>query len=186
MRTSKFKPIMISFDEKSYNVAKDLASEKLELLDQASVWINNVLDPSKIDMKKLSNNMVSYFKDLILLTFMEQNTLGLSADKLIEAKEIPLAELQHIQKQYENIRAEVFFNKNEAFTKVERKDFEKYTSNEIQNKKLLTGNKLISALKDIEKETTISKMFVSRLTNGYVLFDVYQNGYIVNPEVLKI
>lgn len=38
MSINKFKPLMVSFDEDSYNKAQEKTTEKLELLDQASVW----------------------------------------------------------------------------------------------------------------------------------------------------
>ena len=38
--------------------------------------------------------LMAYFKDLVLETFIKQNTLGLSADKLIEAKEINIEVLE--------------------------------------------------------------------------------------------
>ena len=43
--------------------------------------------------------------------------------------------------------------------KVERRTFEKYTKIERQNSKLIAGNKVISALNDLEKITPLAKMF---------------------------
>lgn len=180
-----FKPIMISFAEKEYKAKQKEVEEKLMLLDDASVWIANTIDATKCDMRKLSNNMTAYFKDLVLETFMNQNTLGLSADKLIEAKEINIGVLYDIQKRYDVMSSKIEFEKNVPSIKVERKDFETWTTSERQNKRLITANKLISALEDMEKEHTMAKMFVNRMTNGYVMFDMYDNGYKVNPEVLN-
>lgn len=180
-----FKPIMISFSEKEYKAKQKEAEDKLMLLDDASVWIANTIDASKCDMRKLSNNMTGYFKDLVLETFMNQNTLGLSADKLIEAKEINIGVLYDIQKRYDLISSKIEFEKNVPSIKVKRKDFETWTTSEKQNKKLVTANKLISALIDMDKEHSVAKMFVNRMTNGYVMFDMYDNGYKVNPEVLN-
>ena len=132
-----FKPIMISFAENEYKAKQDLAKSKLERLDEGSVWIANTIDAKKCDMKKLSNNMVGYFKRLILETFMEQNTLGLSADKLIEAKEIDISVLRTIQKEYEKINADITFNNNVPSIKIERREYETWTTSESQNKKLL-------------------------------------------------
>ena len=42
-----FTPIMVSFDEVSYNKLEKKAKEKLELLDKASVWIHNNIPVKK-------------------------------------------------------------------------------------------------------------------------------------------
>jgi len=57
-----FKPIMISFAEKEYIAKQKDAETKLMLLDKASVWIHNTISPEKVDLKKLSNNMVEYLR----------------------------------------------------------------------------------------------------------------------------
>ena len=80
---------MVSFYETGYNKAQEKATEKLELLDQASVWIHNTIEiEKKINLKRLHLNMLEYFRDAILVVYKDRNQLGLSADKLIEAKEI--------------------------------------------------------------------------------------------------
>ena len=80
--------------------------------------------------------VVTYFKDLVLETFIKQNTLGLSADKLIEAKEIDVASLREIQRIYESISARVEFKNNVPSVKVDRKDYETWTTSERQNQRL--------------------------------------------------
>ena len=81
MRSAAFKPIMISFDNESYEAAKERASEKLRLLHEAEEFIQLLLKVEAVNLKKLSYNMVNYFKDLMLETFKDKNTLGLSAEK---------------------------------------------------------------------------------------------------------
>ena len=131
--------------------------------------------------------MLEYFKDAILVVFQRQNTLGLSAEKLIEAKEFKVNELIEIQNRYEANNIVVTFSKNYLPScKVERKEFETHTTNERQNTRLLAGNKLITALNDLEKEHSIAKLFCNRLTNGYVNWDMRKNSYYVNAELLKV
>jgi hypothetical protein len=188
MKQSKFKPIMISFDEEGYKADTIKAKQKLEILDEASVWICNTLDiDKKVNLQRLHTNMLEYFKDAVLLVFHKQNTLGLSADKLIEAKEYNVKELVEIQNRYEANNMPVSFSKKYLPScKVERRTFEKYTKNERQNSKLIAGNKVISALNDLEKITPLAKMFCSRLTNGYILYNLRKNKYFVNNEVLNV
>ena len=186
MRSAAFKPIMISFDNESYEAAKERASEKLRLLHEAENFIQLLLKVEAVNLKKLSYNMVNYFKDLMLETFKDKNTLGLSADKLIEAKEIELHILIALQKHYDNMPEQIDFSLKRPRVKVSRRTYETWTTNEKQNKRLLAGNKIISALKDLEKETAIAKFHVNRLTNGYVIFNSYKNDYFVNPEMLQV
>ena len=37
----------------------------------------------------------------------------------------------------------------------------------------------------MDKIHPVAKMFATRLTNGYVTFDLYNNGFNVNPEMLN-
>lgn len=186
MKQSQFKPIMISFAKKEYEQKQNQANDKLKVLDEASVWIHKSISPQKVDMKKLSNNMVAYFKDLVLETFVKQNTLGLSADKLIEAKEIDIAILREIQRIYDSMSIPVSFKNGEAYIKIERKDYETWTVSQKQNERLLIGSKFVTALNEMDKIHPVAKMFATRLTNGYVIFDMYKNGFQVNPEMLRI
>lgn len=185
---NSFKPIMISFNEDAYNTMQRKADQKLEILHEASAWVQKTLNPEKrINLKRLHLNMYEFFKDAVLALFSEQNTLGLSADKLIEAKEYRISELIEIQNRYEANDMPVTFSKNYLPScKVERKTFETYTKNEKQNKRLVIGNKVIMALKELEKIQPLAKMFCSRLTNGYILYDLHTGKYQVNNEVLNV
>tara|TARA_A100001011_G_scaffold399992_1_gene511566 strand:+ start:3971 stop:4411 length:441 start_codon:yes stop_codon:yes gene_type:complete len=130
--------------------------------------------------------LMAYFKDLVLETFIKQNTLGLSADKLIEAKEINIEVLEIRQRVYDAMNIPVSFKNGEAYIKVDRKDYETWTTSQKQNERLLVGNKFIAALSDMDKIHPTAKMFATRLTNGYVNYDMYNNGFKVNPEMLKV
>jgi len=81
--------------------------------------------------------MVGYFKDLILDVFKDVNQLGMSADKLMDAKEIPVRELAKIQSDYEKLRikSQVTFEGNTPLIELKRSDFELWTKTERQNKK---------------------------------------------------
>ena len=182
---NKFKPIMISFNEDAYINAKKTAQKKLEQLDKASVYIHKQLGKDiKVNMKKLAVNMIEHFKDLVLERFKDVNQLGLSAGKLIEAKEFNLTELQKIQSEFDNMVGDIEVKSNTAFIKVDRKDFETWTTNEKQNKKLLAGNKLISALNDFNKENNLYHNFIAQGTGGYIKYDMYKNHYYVSNEVI--
>lgn len=123
---NKFKPIIVSFNEKAYNDAEAVAKKKLELLDKASVWIHNQLDDTiKLKFNKICTDMVAYFEDLILEFYKDKNQLGLSPKKLIEAKEIYIAELHKIK--FEYVKSDyklsipkkgILYNKNQIYEKL--------------------------------------------------------------------
>ena len=78
MATNNFKPILISFNEDGFKKAEKYAKEKLEILDEASVWIHKTLDLKRIKLKKFSNNMMEYFYNALLLV---SSNLFLKIDK---------------------------------------------------------------------------------------------------------
>ena len=185
MPTNKFKPIMVSFDEDSYNNAQEQAKAKLELLDKASVWVHNNLDIEKnVNLKRLHLNMVEYFKDAILVVFKDVNQLGLSASKLIEAKEILIKELWEIQEEYNKNKVEVTFEKNVPKVEVKRKDFEVWTTSERQNKRRLAGNKFISNIAGLQEYVHIYPKDIMQGTSGFVKYDMRKMKYYVNPEYI--
>ena len=173
---------MVSFDETGYNKAQEKATEKLELLDQASVWINNTIEiEKKINLKRLHLNMLEYFRDAILVVYKDRNQLGLSADKLIEAKEINVSELVEIQSQYDALEVSVGFKENVPQVEVKRKDFETWTNNEKQNKKIVAGNKFIQAIKELEEVNHVFPFHIQNATGNYIQFDGRTNKYRINP-----
>lgn len=184
MSINKFKPLMVSFDEDSFNVADKQAQEKLQLLDDASVWVHNAIPiEKKINLKRLHLNMLEYFRDAILVIYKDVNQLGLSADKLIEAKEINVSELIEIQKQYESIPITVVVNKDNLPTvEVKRKDYETWTTSESQNKRLLAGSKLISNLKEVEKYAQVYPRDINKATSGFINYNLQKQTYFVSPE----
>ena len=181
MSTNKFKPLMVSFDEESYKKAQAKATEKLEMLDQASVWINNTIEiEKKINLKRLHLNMLEYFRDAILVVYKDRNQLGLSADKLIEAKEINVSELVEIQKQYDALEVSVGFKENVPQVEVKRKEFEVWTTSEKQNRKIIAGNKFIQAIQDLQKHSHIYALEIQKATSNYIQFDPRTNKYKIN------
>ena len=127
--------------------------------------------------------MLEYFRDAILVVYKDRNQLGLSADKLIEAKEINISELVEIQKQYESIPITVVVNKDNLPTvEVKRKDYETWTTSESQNKRLLAGSKLISNLKDVEKYAQVYPRDINKATSGFINYNLQKQTYFVSPE----
>ena len=184
---ANFKPMMAMFDENSYNLAQKKANEKLMQLDKGSSWMHNQFEGEiKVNLKKFHTNMVGYFKDFLLEYYKEQNQLGLSAEKLIDVKEIKIIELHKIQQEYEKIIVDVVIVKNEASVEVKRKDYETWTRTEKQNKRLLVGNELIASIKKLEKSeiAKVYPMLIANATSGFIKFDPFKNKWLVDKGLI--
>ncbi len=190
MATKKgFKPLLVFYDEREHMKAEELAQKKLTLLDDASVWIHNTLDldDAKINPKRLHLNMVECFKDIVLHHFKDANQLGLSANKLIEAKEYPLHELKQIQSSYEDVelKSELTFPNNVPTIIVNKKDYEIWTTSEKQNQKVILGNQFIHSVNELSKiGVKVYPANISQATSHFVLYDLAKNKYILNRQEL--
>ena len=180
-----FTPILISFDEEGYKREQKIAEDKLVLLNKAHFWINEQIPKQKVRLKKLHTDILGYFNDLVLVAFKEENTLGLSAEKLIDLKEIPIKELVTISDQYYKNDFEITFPDGVPCTVVERKPFEKWTTNNNQNRLLMAGKKFINACEDLSKTQNVAQFTIAQATNGFIRFNMHNQKYYVNPEVIN-
>ena len=129
-----FVPMLISFDKEGFERAEREAKQKLEVLDEGSVWVNNQFDivGSPNNLRKFHLYMVGHFFDIVLQFYKDKNQLGLSAQKLIEVKEIPILELHNIQDRYErlSVGSGVKFEKNVPLVYVNKADFQIWSTSE--------------------------------------------------------
>ena len=187
-KTKPFVPMLISFNEDAYLTAQKEAEEKLKVLDEGAVWVNNQFDlkDSPINMKKFHNDMVEHFKDIVLHYYKDKNQLGLSALKLIEVKEIPITELLNIKLRYEklSVGSEVTFKGNVPTIQVVKNDFQVWSTRESQNKKIILGNQMIKSINDLTTSLGVKvyPMDIQRATSGFIRFSIMKGKYIINPE----
>ena len=135
-------------------------------------------------MKRLHLNMVEYFKDAVLTRYKDVNQLGLSASKLIEAKEIPIRELVVIQEDYErvSINSDITFTDNTPCIEVNRESFEMWTRNEEQNKKVIYGNQFIKSVNDLTNSLGVHvyPAQVINATSGFIQYNLAENKYTLD------
>lgn len=190
MATKKaFRPLLVFYDEREHKKAEDIAQSKLELLNDAEQWIRKQLELGelKINPKRLHLNMVECFKDIVLHHFKEVNQLGLSASKLIEAKEIPLGELVSIQSKYEAIElsTDIKFPDNVPMIEIHKKDYEIWTTTEKQNQKVILGNQFIKAVNELSNiGIKVYPMNITQATSNFIIYDVAKNSYALNREYI--
>ena len=181
---SKFKPMLVSFDDKAYKEAQEEAQEKHLLRIKATEWIEGVLSIENIDVQKLHEDMIEYFKELVSKAYKDVNQLGLSPSKLIEAKEIKINELKEIKSKYEAINLPLTMVDEIPSFSVEKKDYEVWTKSERMNEKLTKGNNFIFALKQLSNDTRITPGFITTATSGAIRFDIFKNEYTLSREYL--
>ena len=187
MATKKpFRPLLVYYEEREHKRAEDTAQKKLELLNEAKQWIHKYLGDIIINTKRLHNNMVEYFMDLVLYHFRDVNQLGLSANKLIEAKEIPLSELISFQSKYEAIELNgIKFPDNIPIIEIDKKDFEIWTTTEKQNQKVILGNQFIHAINELTKiGIRVFPRNITQSTSNFILYDLAKNSYALNREYI--
>jgi len=181
-----FKPIMISFDEEAYNLRLEKAQKKIDYLNYAKDWIHDALDKKvNVNMKALSKNMLLHFEDLILEFYKDVNQLGLSANKLIEAKEIDLSKLMEAQTEFNKIDYPITFADSKTpIIDIKRKDFETWTTTESQNKKVVIANEIIASINKLKK-SELAKIYpgdIVRGTSGFLRYDMRKNKFIIPKD----
>ena len=181
---SKFKPMLVSFDDKSFKEAQEKAQNKHLLRVEATEWIEGVLDVSNIDVQKLHEDMTQYFKELVSEAYKDVNQLELSASKLIEAKEIKIHELREIQSKYEAINLPLTMVDEIPSFSVDKKEYEVWTRSENMNNKLTKGNAFIFALNQLSGDINVSLRFITNATSGVIRYDLFKNEYLVSPEYI--
>ena len=181
---SKFKPMLVSFDDKSFKEAQEKAQNKHLLRVEATEWIEGVLDVSNIDVQKLHEDMTQYFKELVSEAYKDVNQLELSASKLIEAKEIKIHELREIQSKYEAIDLPLTMVDEIPTFSVDKKEYEVWTRSENMNNKLTKGNAFIFALNQLSGDINVQHRFITNATSGVIRYDLFKNEYLVSPEYI--
>lgn len=183
--STKFKPQLVSFNKEAFEIKEQLINDKLSLLDKASVWINKTIPlQNKLNLKRLHLNMVECFKDVVAITYKDVNQLDLSPMKLIEVKDIKIAELKAIQREYDSIELEVQFKDNTPVIKLDRKEFELWTTSEKQNQILMAGKDVISAIENIEDVVKIYPFDIMRGTSHFIQYDIRSKKFEVSKQYL--
>jgi hypothetical protein len=180
----KFKPILVSFDNKSFKEPQGKAQDKHLLRIEATNWIEDVLSIEDIDIQKLHEDMIEYFKELVSEAYQEVNQLELSASKLIEAKEIRMYELREIKSKYEAIDLPLTMVDKIPTFSVDKKEYEVWTRSENMNNKLTKGNAFIFALNQLSGDINVSHRFITNATSGVIRYDLFKNEYLVSPEYI--
>ena len=179
---SKYRPVLINTDEEGVKMAKKRSNEKRLLFHKAVTWIEHKgIITSKTDGKLLHESFVRFFSEAFYESNKDKNLLGLSADKLMELKEINLSELAQIESKYKSYELEAEFNSaGQISFPVNLKDYERYTKSSEENAKLRDYKKFIEAINVISKHTHIYPHQINLATSGEIKYDLAKQKYIPN------
>lgn len=179
----EFEPMLISFNEEAYKIQCDLASKKLEILEDARQLCLKHID--KVNLKELASDMVSYLRNEIVNNNPDMVKLNLTPNKILYLldKQDILIELEQLQVEYEQIALDVTWIKDVPSIKVDKEPYSKWTKDEEQNTKLIAINNFIAATKDLDKHTRILKGLIPQLTNQNIQIDFRKQLLKVNSSI---
>ena len=179
---SKYRPVLINIDNEGVKMAKRRSNEKLALFNKAIEWIKDKgIEVSISDSKQLNDSFVRYFSEAFYEFNKDKNLLGLSAEKLMELKEINLSELAQIESKYKSYELETEFNSDGQISfPVNLKVYERYTASSEENAKLRDYKKFIDAINVISKHTHIYPYQMVLATSGEIKYDLAKQEYYPN------
>jgi len=182
---SKYRPVLINIDNEGVKMAKRRSNEKLALFNKAIDWIESKGIEIRLSQGstgvKLHDSFVRYFSEAFYEFNKDKNLLGLSAEKLMELKEINLSELAQIESKYKSYELVAEFNSDGqiSFT-VNLKVYERYTTSSEENAKLRDYKKFIDAINVISKHTHIYPYQMVLATSGEIKYDLAKQEYYPN------
>lgn len=177
--SKEFKPILVDTDEKGLKLAQEQANQKLKVFDRAVEWCENhiVVD----DLKALEEDMITYFEQQILEQQGHKINLNVSANKLMMLMDVKIGNLKDIAEEYYANPACVIIKNGKASTRVDRKSYETWTTDAIQNDMVKTANQFIKAYNELAKYTKTYPMDVARCTSNFIRFDMRKGELKYNP-----
>ncbi|MDC3241041.1 hypothetical protein OAT68_01410 [Flavobacteriaceae bacterium] len=175
-----FKKQLVSFDEAGYKRAIEDAKRKIETFNQALSFAEKHI--VVFDKEEFARNFVEFFKSEFHKVHQEQNTLGLSPDKLLFVKEVDLTRLNNLQRTFKDDESAISFDTTDGKPKpdIDKTQFEVWTKSPEQNERLKIGQTLIDALRKASAHTKIYPLAVQQATSNLVMYNVRTNDYTVN------
>lgn len=185
---SKFKPMLIRFDEEGYNRECQRMENKSNILRKALEWMHanaaNVKFTPKNESEwaELDRGFVHWFKDKYWEVNSDLVKLPISVDKALELMEVNLAPLWKLWKQYSDIDPVhcPLESEDGIYYIVPKEPYQVYTKNAEENRKLKVGRKLIELLEHADEVTHIYPLDIQKGTSELIKYNLKTGEYIVN------
>lgn len=177
----KYKPVLASFDQVSYDAEMKLANQKIDIFKEALEFAEHSI--VVFDTEAFGHSFTTFFKDEFYKMHLKDNTLGLTVDKLLFVKDIDLSPLQRLETKFKEIDVLLSYESNSCPTpNIDSKPFEKWTKSAEENERLRDGKRLIECIEFISKHTKMYPFDISRGTSGFLGYDIRLNKWYVNYQ----
>jgi hypothetical protein len=181
---SKYKPMLISFDEEAYKNEVKAANQKVEVYNLALAWVGKYVTVES--PKAFAESFTEVFKQLYYDSMKGLNLLDLSPEKLLEAKEINVSELSVLEARFNNLSYPCKFNRDGVpFVEVDKAQFEHWTKSSKENQVLRDSKNLIDAVERMEQHTHIYPQQIMLATSSLIGYDIRRSRYKVNIGMLN-
>ncbi len=173
----KYKPMLIRFDEESYNHKLKRCNEKIQIIKKAIAWAENHI--VIFDKEEFAQSFTAFFKKEYYESNKDKIHLDIQVDKLLDLVGINLAPLQVLENKFNTNQAELDYADG-IKPKVDRKQFERYTKSSEENERLRDGRKFLDALNQIEKHVKVYPANIVNGTSNLIGFDIRKGEFHIN------
>ena len=177
--SKEFKPILVDTDEQGLKQAQKRADDKLRLFNKAVEWCEKHIVVG--DLKALEEDMITYFEQQLLEQHGHKVNLELSANKLMMLLDINIGTLKGFAEEYYSNPAGLIIKNGKPTTRVNRKSYEVWTTDTIENDMVKTANHFIKAYNELAKYTKTYPMDMARITSNFIRFDMRKGELKYNP-----
>ena len=178
-KTTEFKPILVDTDEQGLKQAEKIAGDKLSLFNKAVEWCEKHIVVG--DLKALEEDMITYFEQEYLEQQGHKVSLEISVKKLMDLFDVNIDALKGIAEEYYSNPAGVIIKNGKPSTRVNRKSYEVWTTDTIENDMVKTANHFIKAYNELAKYTKTYPMDMARITSDFIRFDMRKGELKYNP-----
>jgi hypothetical protein len=186
----KYKPMLIHFDDDGYNQAVKKAEEKINIFHQALILARK--DVVVDNLEDFSRSFTSYYKKAYYQSNKEKIQLDISVDKLLYLMEVDLTRLERLERNFNLNTAPIDFinqlpDDEEVLPihRVDKKDYELYTTSSEQNEILRAGRNLIDAIQTASNYATIYPFNIGQATGNLIRYDIRKAKYFVNISGIR-
>ena len=180
---TKYKPMLVHFDEVSYQKAIKEAEQKIHIYNKALAWSENHI---KINTPKLfAESFTQYFKDRFYDLHKDKISLDISVDKILNLMDVNLMPLEALEIEFKKNKSSLIFKGDKLSIDVNRKSFEVYTRSSKQNAVLKDAKNLIDALNRLKAHTHIYPAQITIATSNLIGYNMQSNKYQVNLSLLQ-
>ena len=177
----KYKPMLIRFDDEGYNLAIKQAKDKIHIYQQAVGFMEKHNLKIK-DTTKFERSFTEYFKEQFYEFNREKILIDISVDKLMYLMEVDITRLKALENNYRNHQSLLTFDTEDGqpLPKLERRDFESYTTSSEQNEMLRDARLLVEAIQKVGRHTKVYPFNIGQATSNLIQYDLRKNKYVIN------